>query len=51
MIGAVQSTQITAISSMTLALFEDSGWYVADYQVLIRTLMVCFTRMVTPGQR
>mmetsp|Transcript_22407 Transcript_22407/g.50613 ORF Transcript_22407/g.50613 Transcript_22407/m.50613 type:complete len:646 (-) Transcript_22407:338-2275(-) len=34
MIGAVQSTQITAISSMTLALFEDSGWYVADYQVL-----------------
>jgi len=34
MVGAVQSTQISAVSTMTLALFEDSGWYVADYEVL-----------------
>ena len=34
MVGTVQSTQISAISDITLAIFEDAGWYVADYAVV-----------------
>lgn len=33
MIGSTHESQVTAISSISLALFEDSGWYTPDYEV------------------
>eukprot|EP00966_Prymnesium_polylepis_P307755 7111753-Prymnesium_polylepis.1 len=31
--GTVQSSDVTAVSDITLAVFEDAGWYVANYSV------------------
>lgn len=33
MVGSYQSAQVNTVSDITLALFEDSGWYKPDYSV------------------